>query len=133
VLVKDSPGFVVNRVLMPYLGKPFCLPRRKMPVEQIDRAMRRFGMPMGPLELLDQIGLDVAAHVGRSMQVLSEGRFAPLSFNAAQVFERMVQNGWLGQKKRQGVLPLLRQKAESPWRCAEPSAGRRGQRSGGSC
>src|SRR5207245_2326498 len=63
VLVKDSPGFIVNRILMPYLGEAVLLAAQEAPVEQIDPAMRRFGMPMGPLELLDQIGLDVAAHV----------------------------------------------------------------------
>src|SRR5262249_47767943 len=63
VLVNDSPGFVVNRVLMPYLSEALLLLVQKMPVLAIDRLMRRFGMPMGPLELLDQIGLDVAAHV----------------------------------------------------------------------
>src|SRR5262249_24863197 len=67
VVVKDSPGFVVNRVLMPYLSAAGVLAAQKMPVAQIDQIMRRFGMPMGPLELLDQIGLDVAAHVARTI------------------------------------------------------------------
>jgi 3-hydroxyacyl-CoA dehydrogenase/enoyl-CoA hydratase/3-hydroxybutyryl-CoA epimerase len=102
VLVKDSPGFVVNRILMPYLGEAVLLAAQKMPIEQIDQAMRRFGMPMGPLELLDQIGLDVAAHVGRSMQALAQDRYAPLVFNPAEVFDRMARNSWLGQKSGTG-------------------------------
>src|SRR5208282_1938015 len=48
VIVKDSPGFVVNRILMPYLGEAVLLVAEGMPIEQIDRVMRRFGMPMGP-------------------------------------------------------------------------------------
>ena len=61
VVVRDSPGFVVNRILMPYLNEGVLLVSEGLAIEQVDRAMKRFGMPMGPLELLDQIGLDVAA------------------------------------------------------------------------
>jgi 3-hydroxyacyl-CoA dehydrogenase/enoyl-CoA hydratase/3-hydroxybutyryl-CoA epimerase len=93
VLVRDSSGFVVNRVLMPYLNEAVLLVAEGLPVDQIDRTMKRFGMPMGPLELLDQIGLDVAAHVAQSMQPLLAGRFEPNSD-----FERMREKGWLGQK-----------------------------------
>jgi 3-hydroxyacyl-CoA dehydrogenase/enoyl-CoA hydratase/3-hydroxybutyryl-CoA epimerase len=59
--------------------------------------MKRFGMPMGPLELLDQIGLDIAAHVAQSMQPILAGRFEP---NAA--FEKMRAAGLLGQKSGRG-------------------------------
>jgi 3-hydroxyacyl-CoA dehydrogenase/enoyl-CoA hydratase/3-hydroxybutyryl-CoA epimerase len=97
LLVKDSPGFVVNRVLMPYLNEAVVLVAEGMRVQEIDRTMRRFGMPMGPLELLDQVGLDVAAHVAKSMQPVLAGRFEP---NAA--FERMRAEGWLGQKAGRG-------------------------------
>ena len=64
VVVRDSPGFVVNRVLTPYLNEATLLVAEEMEIQEIDKGMRRFGMPMGPLELLDQIGLDVAAGVG---------------------------------------------------------------------
>jgi 3-hydroxyacyl-CoA dehydrogenase/enoyl-CoA hydratase/3-hydroxybutyryl-CoA epimerase len=102
VMVRDSPGFVVNRILMPYLGESVLLAAQGMSAELIDRTMRRFGMPMGPLELLDQIGLDVALHVSRGMNAGAADRFAPLSFNPTDVFEEMVQNDWLGQKSRKG-------------------------------
>jgi 3-hydroxyacyl-CoA dehydrogenase/enoyl-CoA hydratase/3-hydroxybutyryl-CoA epimerase len=97
VLVRDSPGFVVNRILMPYLNEAVLLVGEGLKIDRIDAALRRFGMPMGPLELLDQIGLDVAAHVAASMRPVLEGRFAP---NTA--FERMRANGWLGQKSGRG-------------------------------
>jgi 3-hydroxyacyl-CoA dehydrogenase/enoyl-CoA hydratase/3-hydroxybutyryl-CoA epimerase len=97
VLVRDSPGFVVNRVLMPYLNEATLLVAEGLKIAQIDHVMKRFGMPMGPLELLDQIGLDIAAHVGHSMQPMLGGRFEP---NTA--FERMKGNGWLGQKSGRG-------------------------------
>src|SRR5262249_49900292 len=65
VIVKDSPGFVVNRILMPYLLEAVVLAAQGVPIELVDKTMRRFGMPMGPFELLDQVGLDIAAHVGQ--------------------------------------------------------------------
>jgi 3-hydroxyacyl-CoA dehydrogenase/enoyl-CoA hydratase/3-hydroxybutyryl-CoA epimerase len=97
VLVKDSPGFVVNRILMPYLNEAVLLAASKTGIEQIDHVMRRFGMPMGPFELMDQVGLDVGAHIGRTMEPHFGRRFPP---NPA--FERMTQRGWLGQKSGVG-------------------------------
>jgi len=93
VVVKDSPGFVVNRILMPYLNEAVLCLAEGPTIARIDRAMRRFGMPMGPLELLDQVGLDVAAHVERAMRPVFRGRFEPNS-----LFQEMHQRGWLGQK-----------------------------------
>jgi 3-hydroxyacyl-CoA dehydrogenase/enoyl-CoA hydratase/3-hydroxybutyryl-CoA epimerase len=97
VVVQDSPGFVVNRVLMPYLNEAVLLVGEGMKVAGLDRLMRRFGMPMGPLELLDQVGLDVAAHVVESMGPSLAGRFG-----ANPAFARMRERGWLGVKSRRG-------------------------------
>jgi 3-hydroxyacyl-CoA dehydrogenase/enoyl-CoA hydratase/3-hydroxybutyryl-CoA epimerase len=97
VVVKDSPGFVVNRVLAPYMNEAGLLVTEGMPVEEIDRVMRRFGMPMGPLELLDTVGLDVAAHVAKVVGPAFAGRLAP-----DPALEAMVQKGWLGQKSGAG-------------------------------
>src|SRR5262249_38758596 len=85
------------RVLMPYLNEAVLLVAEGMKVAEVDRVMKRFGMPMGPLELLDQIGLDIAAHVAQSMQPVLGGRFEP---NTA--FEHMRAQGWLGQKSGRG-------------------------------
>jgi 3-hydroxyacyl-CoA dehydrogenase/enoyl-CoA hydratase/3-hydroxybutyryl-CoA epimerase len=93
VLVADSPGFLVNRILMPYLNEAGMLVAEGMPIERIDQAMRRFGMPMGPLELLDQVGLDVAAHVAKSIGPAFGDRLTP-----HPALELMCQAGWLGQK-----------------------------------
>lgn len=97
VVVRDGPGFVVNRVLMPYLNEAVLLVIEGLPPQRIDQVMQRFGMPMGPLELLDQVGLDVAAHIARAMTPVFKDRFPP-----NDAFERMVQNGWLGQKSGKG-------------------------------
>jgi 3-hydroxyacyl-CoA dehydrogenase/enoyl-CoA hydratase/3-hydroxybutyryl-CoA epimerase len=104
VVVKDSPGFVVNRVLMPYLYEAIMLASQGMPAELIDQSMRRFGMPMGPLELLDQVGLDVAVHVARAVGPVFEGRSGAYPGLAALAgfFEQMSRNGWLGQKNGVG-------------------------------
>jgi 3-hydroxyacyl-CoA dehydrogenase/enoyl-CoA hydratase/3-hydroxybutyryl-CoA epimerase len=95
VVVKDSPAFVVNRILMPYLNEATI--QAQLPAHLVDRSMKRFGMPMGPLELLDQIGLDVAAHVEKSMRPYFGKRFPE-----NHVFEQMCQRGWLGQKSGAG-------------------------------
>jgi len=63
VVVKDSPGFLVNRILLPYLVGAIRLVMRGNDIKKIDSAMVKFGMPMGPLRLLDEIGLDVGIHV----------------------------------------------------------------------
>lgn len=62
VLVQDGPGFLVNRILAPYLNEAGWLLNDGARVEEIDRALVQFGMPMGPLRLLDEIGLDIARH-----------------------------------------------------------------------
>jgi len=61
---RSAPGFMVNRVLTPYLNEAMYAADEGVPLPAIDRAAVRFGMPMGPIELADVVGLDVAAHVG---------------------------------------------------------------------
>jgi 3-hydroxyacyl-CoA dehydrogenase/enoyl-CoA hydratase/3-hydroxybutyryl-CoA epimerase len=97
VVVRDAPGFVVNRVLMPYLNEATLLIGEGLSIRDLDEVMRRFGMPMGPLELLDQIGLDVAAHVAEAMRPLLQERFG-----GNDAFAKMRSNGWLGQKSGKG-------------------------------
>jgi len=63
VVVNDGPGFLVNRILMAYLNEALFLLKEGTPIEAVDRAMQRFGMPLGPFELLDQVGIDVAHKV----------------------------------------------------------------------
>ena len=67
VIVADSPGFFVNRVLTPYLNEALLLLEDGATITQIDGALEEFGMPMGPLRLLDEIGLDVAAKVAAQL------------------------------------------------------------------
>jgi len=65
--VKDAPGFLVNRVLGPYLNQALKMVDEGMAPETIDAAMARFGMPMGPIELADTVGLDICMHAGKAL------------------------------------------------------------------
>jgi 3-hydroxyacyl-CoA dehydrogenase/enoyl-CoA hydratase/3-hydroxybutyryl-CoA epimerase len=73
---RSAPGFVVNRVLMPYLHEAMFAAQEGVPLAIIDRAAVDFGMPMGPIELADVVGLDVATHVGEIIAA-ELGRAAP--------------------------------------------------------
>ena len=100
VVVKDTPGFIVNRILMPYLaGAVEELGRAADPavVVSIDRAMVDFGMPMGPFALLDQIGIDVAAKVAGVLKAAF-----PEKPGDARLFHAMMQAGLLGAKSGRG-------------------------------
>src|SRR5262249_36774872 len=97
VLVRSSPGFLVNRLLMPYLEEALRLFPSGVPMEELDRALVSFGMPMGPMELFDEVGLDVASKVAH---VLSEA--FPSSEPRPNVLESMVAAGRLGQKSGRG-------------------------------
>ncbi len=69
VKVKSVKGFLVNRALLPYIFKAICLMKAGENADKIDQAMVRFGMPMGPIELADQVGLDVCYDVGKDCWV----------------------------------------------------------------
>lgn len=108
VLVSDGPGFIVNRILMPYIDEGVRLVAEGLGIGDIDRQMKRFGMPMGPLELLDQIGIDVAVHVGGLMrQQIGDGG------ESNAIFKAMQQKDWLGQKTGVGFY-LHRGKSVKP-------------------
>ena len=97
VVAKDSPGFIVNRILMPYLIEAGHLFSRHVDAHRIDKVMLDFGMPMGPLRLLDEVGLDVALHVARTLSEAMPGRFT-----TPEVIERLVALGELGRKTGRG-------------------------------
>ncbi len=93
VVVQDSPGFLVNRVLTPYLHEAVELLREGVDLESIDRVSRRFGMPLGPLELYDMVGLDTAFYAGLVMANAIGDRI-----DASPVIPALVKAGWLGRK-----------------------------------
>jgi len=92
---RSAPGFVVNRILMPYMTEAMLAADEGVPLALIDRTATRFGMPMGPIELADTVGLDVAAHVGT---ILAETFSRPTPKRTAA----LVSAGKLGRKTGQG-------------------------------
>ena len=97
--VKDSPGFLVNRVLGPYMQNAFRMLDEGVKPETIDAAMEEFGMPMGPMELADTVGLDICLHAGR--QLAKKG--AQSEAEAPQILLNKVALGQLGRKTSQGI------------------------------
>jgi 3-hydroxyacyl-CoA dehydrogenase len=77
VVVADGPGFLVNRILGPYLNEAGWLLADGATVEEVDGAARDFGMPMGPLRLVDEVGIDVAHHAGAALHEALGERLAP--------------------------------------------------------
>jgi len=102
LIVKSSPGFLVNRVLAPYMMQAMTRVERGEAKEKIDEAARVFGMPMGPIELADTVGLDVCAHVGH---ILNPD--APRN-----KLDDMVAAGKLGKKSGEGFYVWKDGKAE---------------------
>lgn len=105
--VRSSPGFVVNRVLMPYLMEAMSLLQSGVPGRAIDEAALDFGMPMGPIELADVVGLDVCAYVG---QVLSD----TLGVELPGSLDEMIEAGHRGKKDGQGFYVWKKGKAIKP-------------------
>ena len=97
VIVKDSPGFLVNRILLPYMVEAVWLFTEGTPAATIDRLMLDFGMPMGPLRLADEVGLDVAQHVAKDLERRLRN---PVPIN--DTLEQMIAKGWLGRKSGRG-------------------------------
>jgi 3-hydroxyacyl-CoA dehydrogenase / enoyl-CoA hydratase / 3-hydroxybutyryl-CoA epimerase len=77
VVTNDGPGFIVNRILAPYMAEAIKLLESGVPAEEIDKAATKFGMPMGPIALLDEVGLDIVTHVINVMHEALGERLAP--------------------------------------------------------
>ena len=97
VVVRDSPGFLVNRVLMPYLHEAVEMVREGVEPGRIDRVARGFGMPMGPIELYDMIGLDTAFYAGLVLSAAYGDRI-----EASPLIPAFVKAGRLGRKTGAG-------------------------------
>jgi 3-hydroxyacyl-CoA dehydrogenase/enoyl-CoA hydratase/3-hydroxybutyryl-CoA epimerase len=98
VVVKDSPGFLVNRILMFYMNEALQLLTEGVRVEAADKAMKDFGLPMGPFELLDTVGLDTARHVADVLQAAFGSRVG--GDNA--LMTALVSQELLGRKNGRG-------------------------------
>ncbi|MCX7055024.1 MAG: 3-hydroxyacyl-CoA dehydrogenase NAD-binding domain-containing protein [Proteobacteria bacterium] len=104
---RSAPGFLVNRVLMPYMTEAMLAAGAGVPLATIDEVAVKFGMPMGPIELADIVGLDVCLHVGR---ILSAAFGGP----APDAVAPLVAAGKLGRKTGQGLYEWRDGKAVKP-------------------
>jgi len=93
VIVKGTPGFLVNRLLMPYLNQAGVLLGEGVGIESIDEAMLEFGMPMGPLRLIDEVGIDVAYDVAHELAEAFKGRMT-----VAPILRLVHEQGLKGRK-----------------------------------
>ncbi|MGB8353539.1 MAG: 3-hydroxyacyl-CoA dehydrogenase NAD-binding domain-containing protein, partial [Chthoniobacteraceae bacterium] len=97
VVVQDSPGFLVNRILLPYLVEAACLFEEGATTEAVDEAMLEFGMPMGPLRLIDEVGVDISVDVAVTLAEKFSGRL-----RMPTALTKMLDEKLLGRKSGAG-------------------------------
>ena len=105
--IKSAPGFLVNRVLMPYLLEAVKLVEEGQPAVVVDKAAVDFGMPMGPIELADTVGLDICLHVAN---ILAER----LNVDVPKRLQTMVNEGKLGRKSGEGFYRYYGKDKDAP-------------------
>ncbi|HEY5611105.1 MAG TPA: 3-hydroxyacyl-CoA dehydrogenase NAD-binding domain-containing protein [Thermoanaerobaculia bacterium] len=98
IVVNDGPGFYTTRILAPYMNEAVLLAEQGASFDQIDATMKDFGFPLGPIALLDEVGIDVAAHVSRDL-----GRaFAMRGFTPSAKLAELAAAGFAGRKNDRG-------------------------------
>ncbi|WP_166261378.1 3-hydroxyacyl-CoA dehydrogenase NAD-binding domain-containing protein [Marinobacter salicampi] len=106
--VNTAPGFLVNRALTPYLVEAMVMLDEGIPAETIDRVAEDFGMPMGPIELADQVGLDICLSVANMLKERLDSPMPPVP----DWLERKVEEGDLGKKTGKGLYEWKKGKAD---------------------
>jgi 3-hydroxyacyl-CoA dehydrogenase/enoyl-CoA hydratase/3-hydroxybutyryl-CoA epimerase/3-hydroxyacyl-CoA dehydrogenase/enoyl-CoA hydratase/3-hydroxybutyryl-CoA epimerase/enoyl-CoA isomerase len=103
IVVRDCPGFLVNRILFPYINESLLLIEEGVPARMIDKAATAFGMPMGPITLNDLVGLDTSLYAGRVVNTAFSDRAVP-----TRILDELVGAGRLGQKSGAGFYSYAR-------------------------
>jgi 3-hydroxyacyl-CoA dehydrogenase/enoyl-CoA hydratase/3-hydroxybutyryl-CoA epimerase len=98
VAVRDRPGFYTTRILTAYTREALYLLEQGVNIEEIDRASEDFGFPIGPLALLDEVGMEVADHVSRDLGERFSQRWGPVTW----IPGRMTKADFLGRRKGRG-------------------------------
>jgi 3-hydroxyacyl-CoA dehydrogenase/enoyl-CoA hydratase/3-hydroxybutyryl-CoA epimerase len=97
IIVNDAPGFYVNRILAPYVNEAGLLLDEGVAIDAIDKAMGQFGFPVGPINLIDEVGLDIAGKSGGIMAEAFGSRMTP-----SVALRKVLGAGRLGRKGKQG-------------------------------
>jgi 3-hydroxyacyl-CoA dehydrogenase/enoyl-CoA hydratase/3-hydroxybutyryl-CoA epimerase len=124
VIVNDAPGFYVNRILGPYMNEAALLLEEGVPMTEVDTAMVKWGFPVGPITLFDEVGLDVAAKSG---MILQEAFGDRIPGNA--LVQKLVDDGRRGRKNGRGFYRYEGRKRAGPDPSVAPLAGFAAERS----
>jgi len=100
IFVKDVPGFYVNRCLGPFMSEVTALILEGVELGKLDDAMKSFGMPVGPITLCDEVGIDISNHVGKFMSNADLG--VRMDGGNPELMQKMIDEGLLGRKSGQG-------------------------------
>ncbi|MGF1671477.1 MAG: fatty acid oxidation complex subunit alpha FadJ [Balneolaceae bacterium] len=98
IVVNDGPGFYTTRILSPYMNEALLLLEEGVSIEQLDRSMKQFGFPVGPMALLDEVGIDVGAHVADVLSDTFRKRGAKTSTKAKELLDA----DYKGRKNKKG-------------------------------
>ncbi|MEX0684515.1 MAG: fatty acid oxidation complex subunit alpha FadJ [Balneolales bacterium] len=98
IVVSDGPGFYTTRILAPYMNEAMLLLEEGIKIEDLDRSMKEFGFPVGPAVLMDEVGLDVGAHIAEIMS----GLFAKRKHGTSTSAKTLVDAGFKGRKNKMG-------------------------------
>jgi 3-hydroxyacyl-CoA dehydrogenase/enoyl-CoA hydratase/3-hydroxybutyryl-CoA epimerase len=98
IVVKDGPGFYTTRILSPMLNEALLLLEEGGEIRHIDSSMRKFGFPVGPFTVIDEVGIDVGAHVTETLGKLAASR----GVTPGDAMKRMSEEGYKGRKNRRG-------------------------------
>ncbi len=99
IVVQDGPGFYVNRILAPYSNESLTMLEEGIAIDAVDRALKKKGFPVGPLTLMDEVGLDIGAHVTESSKRIVEGRSGIV---VCEAIIAMHNDGRKGRKNKKG-------------------------------
>lgn len=108
IVVNDGPGFYTTRILAPYMNEALLLLEEGASIEFLDKIMKKFGYPVGPMALLDEVGMDVGAHVGETMSPMFDARGGKSSTKAKE----LMNAGFLGRKNKKGLYTYESKKKE---------------------